>query len=432
VKKNNLMRFWALLSLGFAYGIIYLLPYMKSVFYDQMTAATGFSNEQLGLMLSVYAIVCTASYLPGGWIADKFKPRTLLTVCLAANGLLCFLFMFLRTSFFASLIIWMLAGLTGAFAFWPAMLKGVRLLGTRNEQGRIYGIFEALNGGASLIGSLLMVWVSTWFADMIAGFNGAVISMGVLCLLAAAGVWFTFNENITYNEDALEEKDKINWRAFGKTLIMPQVWIPAALLFCGITMYGTMSYLSPYLTDKFLITAVAVSWMSSVREYGCRLGGIGGGFFADKVFKSSAKWQVAAQILTAGLVFSFIFIPTTSPLLAIVIMFVFALAVYANRVTAYSLLSELKVPARVGGTALALVTLIGYIPDMFMHTMFGSWMDASIGADGLVSSEAFNRIFIYAGIVGIIGVLLALVAVFMRARMKKKEALQLKDIAAKA
>jgi sugar phosphate permease len=411
-KKDNFGRFLALFSLGFAYGIIYLLPYMKSVFYDQMITATGFTNEQLGQMMSVYAMSCTISYLPGGWIADKFKPRTLLAVSCLANTALCFIFLFIHTNFIVSLIIWIGCGLAGGFAFWPAMLKGVRFIGTRQEQGRIYGIFEALNGITSMLASLVMVWVSTWFIEMIAGFNGAVIAMGVLGLLSVVLIWFSFKDAITYNEDALEETEKIHIKDFGKVLIMPQVWVPSLLLFCGITMYAGMGYLNPYLTNKMGIGVTLVSFLSSFREYGCRVGGIGGGWIADKLIGSCARWQVIAQILTGGLILLFIVIPSNSPALAIVLMFVFALAVYANRVTTYALLSELRVPTRVAGTALALITLIGYIPDMFVHTMFGNWLD-NYGDDG------FNRIFTYMGVIGGVGVLFAVVSVIMSNRIRK-------------
>lgn len=46
--NKNVKRILALLAVGFGHGIIYLLPYMKTVFYDQMIAATGFTNAQLG------------------------------------------------------------------------------------------------------------------------------------------------------------------------------------------------------------------------------------------------------------------------------------------------------------------------------------------------------------------------------------------------
>ena len=39
MKKNNVRRFMLLFALGVAYGFMYVMPYMKSSFYDQMIAA---------------------------------------------------------------------------------------------------------------------------------------------------------------------------------------------------------------------------------------------------------------------------------------------------------------------------------------------------------------------------------------------------------
>lgn len=415
-QKNNFMRFMALTSLGFAYGIIYLLPYMKAVFYDQMLKATGFSNEQLGLMVTAYTLGTTITYLPGGWVADKFKPKNILAVCLTINGFLCIAFMFVCTNFPMSMGIWFASALCGGFAFWPAMLKSVRLMGTREEQGRIYGIFEAINGFASLVGSWIMAGVLLVFTDLVAGFQGAVVTMGVLCWMAAAFIWFSFNEHITYNEDALEEKEVITAKDFFQAITLPSVWVPSILLFGGITMYGTLSYLTPFMENKIGLTGallVAMPFMASFREYGCRIGGIGGGYMADKVFKSSAKWQVMAHALTSLLIFSFIFIPTNATLLALAVMFLYGFAVYANRVTTYSMLSELRVPPKVTATAVAIMTLVGYSPDFFIHAMYGNWLDQ-------YGNEGFDKIFTYAGVVGLCCIPVAFVGVWLSKRTHKQ------------
>lgn len=413
MKKNYLMRLLALISLGFAYGSIYLLPYMKSVFYKPMINATGFTNAQLGMMVTMYTIGTTLTYLPGGWVADKISPRRIIPVCLLGNGLLCIAFNFVYTNFYLSMLIWLLSALCGGFAFWPALLKSIRLLASREEQGRIYGLFEGINGLASLVGSALMVWVSTWFGNEVGGFRGAIVAMGILCFLAAAFFWFTFNEHMTYNEDAAEEEGQINLKDFVRVLAMPTVWVPALLLFGGVTMFGTMSYMNPFLIDKMGVAAVSVAFMSSIRDYGCRIGGFGGGWMADKVFKSSAKWQVMAHCLNASLILAFIFIPAGNKVLSVSLMFLFALVTYANRVTTYSMLSELRVPAKVAATALALVTLIGYSPDFFIHIMYGNWID-QYGVEG------FDKIFLYAAVVGAACVPIALIGVMMSRKINKK------------
>ena len=170
--SKNVKRFLLLFALGIAYGFMYVMPYMKSSFYDQMIAAMGCTNAQLGSLMTAYCICCTVSYLPGGWIGDKFNPKPVLLISIFGQAALSFLFMFTYKSYTMAVIIWLLMGLTGGFAFWPAIMKGIRMTGTDEEQGRMYGIFEALNGLASLLLSFIMIGVMTVVggSDLITGF----------------------------------------------------------------------------------------------------------------------------------------------------------------------------------------------------------------------------------------------------------------------
>lgn len=46
----------------------------------------GFTNTQLGLLLTVLGIASTILYLPGGFLADKFDPLKLMTIGLIGAG----------------------------------------------------------------------------------------------------------------------------------------------------------------------------------------------------------------------------------------------------------------------------------------------------------------------------------------------------------
>ena len=94
MKNNNFRRFMLLFALGIAYGFMYVMPYMRSTFYDQMIEAMGVTNAQLGALSTYYAIACTVSYLPGGWIGDKFNPKPVLLLSILGQVALCVIFMF--------------------------------------------------------------------------------------------------------------------------------------------------------------------------------------------------------------------------------------------------------------------------------------------------------------------------------------------------
>ena len=200
--SKNVKRFLLLFALGIAYGFMYVMPYMKSSFYDQMIAAMGCTNAQLGSLMTAYCICCTVSYLPGGWIGDKFNPKPVLLISIFGQAALSFLFMFTYKSYTMAVIIWLLMGLTGGFAFWPAIMKGIRMTGTDEEQGRMYGIFEALNGLASLLLSFIMIGVmsadykiaiGTTMAHSYYGFSG-----GAKCILPGVSSLRTIMRNHSF------------------------------------------------------------------------------------------------------------------------------------------------------------------------------------------------------------------------------------------
>ena len=75
--------------IGFATTAMYSLPYMKSVFYDPMREALSLNHKQLGNLLSIYGIVATVSYFPGGWLADKYSAKKLVSFSLIREFWVC-------------------------------------------------------------------------------------------------------------------------------------------------------------------------------------------------------------------------------------------------------------------------------------------------------------------------------------------------------
>lgn len=413
--NKRLRMLLVLFALGLTYGFMYTLPYMSRTFYDQMIAAMGVTNEQLGSLLSIYAMACTLSYLPGGWIADKFKPKTVLVASTFGNAALCFLFMLTYKSFTMAKVIWFGTALTGGFAFWPALLKGIRLLGDEEEQGRMFGIFEGMNGLASLIINFIMIYVLSIFADdLLLGFKGAVATMGILCVIAGILLLILFDNNASYGKD--DDSDKIKVKEFLNVFKLPAVWIVAILMFGQVTFIAGMSYLTPYSTSVLGLSLTLASSIGTIRTYATRfIGGPLGGFVSDNVFKSASKGQVFSFALCALSMASFLVIPAGNNIILIIMMFITAISLYMVKGPLYAVVSELKVAPAVTGTALAIITLIGYLPDMFAYTMFGRWLDT-------YGDAGYSRIFLYTIGVTLVSLVTALVAVKLSAKYKKESA----------
>ena len=406
-----------LFALGIAYGFMYVMPYMKSSFYDQMIAAMGVTNEQLGALMTYYTIALTISYLPGGWIGDRFKPKPVLLISIFGQAALSFLFMFTYESYTMSVIIWLLMALTGGFAFWPAIMKGIRMTGTDEEQGRMYGIFEALNGLASLVLSFIMLGIMAiaGAGDLISGFKKALACMGALSLLSGVLVLILMPKNSAYVVSEAEASQKITLKDYISTFKIPGVWIMSILVWCYVTISAVASYLTPYSTSVLGMSATLAASIGTIRTYGCRLvGGPLGGYLADKAFHSVSKEQVLGQAACIVTLLLFIIVPSgVNSVILVIMLLLVGVAMFLCKGTYFSVQPELGIPTNVSATAVAIATMIGYLPDMFVHTMFGNWIDA-------YGNAGYTRILIYGVVTGVLGLIGALLAVRQSKKIAKR------------
>ena len=199
--NSKLRKYLTVAALGLAGGAIYFLPYVKYVFYDAQIAAMGISNAQSGLLLTMYTIGNVILYIPGGIIADKVSPKKALVISLLATGALCFIYAF-TFNYYLSLAIWLGLSFSTAFVFWSSLMKAVRIVGTEEEQGFMYGMYYACNGLAGAITSSLALYASnTAGDDLVAGFFRAVLVGGTMAIVAAVLLIFLMSNKAGSESD---------------------------------------------------------------------------------------------------------------------------------------------------------------------------------------------------------------------------------------
>lgn len=82
---------YLLLGLGFSMVMSYM--YMQYVFYDPMMEVLGCTNAELGLLITIKAIGDLIVAIPGGFIADRFDCKKVLTIFLGVTTATCLAFM---------------------------------------------------------------------------------------------------------------------------------------------------------------------------------------------------------------------------------------------------------------------------------------------------------------------------------------------------
>lgn len=183
-------KYLTVMTLGLAGGSIYFLPYIKYIFYDAQIASMGITNTQSGLLLTMYTIGNMILYIPGGIIADKVSPKKALVVSLLSTAALVYIYAF-TMNFQIAMVIWTALSFSTAFVFWSSLMKAVRIIGTEEEQGFMYGLYYACNGiTAALTNTIALNVYKTAGGDVKTGFFRAVLVGGSMAVLAAVLLMF--------------------------------------------------------------------------------------------------------------------------------------------------------------------------------------------------------------------------------------------------
>lgn len=399
--ESKARKYLTIIALGLAGGSIYFIPYVKYVFYDAQLAAMGINNTQSGLLLTMYTIGNMILYIPGGYLADKVSTKKALIVSLVATSVLTWIYAF-SLNFVVSMIIWLGLSFSTAFVFWSALMKAVRIVGTEEEQGFMYGLYYGCNGIAAALTSFIALYAyNTAGEDIKRGFVRGVNASGVVVLIAAICLVFLMNED-TGRTASDSDDDKISLPMVGKVLKSPVVWILSIVILCGYGLKSSVSYFNPYLTEVVGISAVNSGIFSIINNYLLLLLAPVGGILADKVFKSTCKWLSVSFVILAVLFGGVLLIPSDiSPVAASIYTLIPGAVTMMMYGVVFSTVSEAGISRTMTGTVIGIASIIGYLPDSIYSVLFGRWLDDK-GAAG------YTNIFLFLVASGIAGAVLAI------------------------
>ncbi|WP_251274931.1 MFS transporter, partial [Enterobacter hormaechei] len=86
-------------------------------------------NAELGFLMTAYGLVNFLLYLPGGWAADRFSARKLMTFSLISTGISGFYYATFP-SYTMICLLHALWAVTTVFTFWAVCVRIIRTLGT--------------------------------------------------------------------------------------------------------------------------------------------------------------------------------------------------------------------------------------------------------------------------------------------------------------
>ena len=385
---NKKMRYYlSLLALGIGGSSIWLLMYVRYVFYDQMIATLGVSNAQLGFLNTITSVLGLVMTLPNGIMADRFDSKRLIIFALFAMSACGFLFAFV-TTYTMAIVVWALMGIFVGLGYWPSLIKFINSLAGPEDSGKSFSIYYGIYGVFAALVNVVEVWAGGKF-----GFHGALFVIAGINALAAVLDIFVLDgdkDKEKRGEVVAQEEggnDKIRLHDLKLMAKWPGTYILMLAYFFNYMLYSNVSYFNPYLVNVMEIPAEVSSMLSIIRTYFLMLVCPIGGIIADKVFKSTAKTYIAAHAIIAvmfAIVFFFkpgmnvTFVAIYSLLPSLIVMPLYSIT--------YSIMRELHIPPAISGTTVAVSGLLGSFVDGGAPVLLGRWLD-------VYGNSGYNYIF---------------------------------------
>lgn len=368
-----------------AAGAIYPLLYLRQNFELSILEAFNITQTQLRYCSSMLGLIFMISYVPSGWLADRFSSRKLLAYSLFATALLGIWFSTMP-SYNTLLIIYGAWGLATGLTFWSAHIKLVTMLAKKDQQGRFFGI---LDGGRGLVEALLATVAVAMFAYALSQQSGSTtialtqviyFYVGVLLVISPLVYWLLDDlEDIT-DVDAVQTKS-----VFREDLMVllrrREIWLCAICLICGYQLfYATYSF-SAYLQQHFGLSAVMVGTITLAKLWMRPIGGIAAGFIGD--------WSNPEKVLSITLVLASIalammaFLSATSAILLMVsVVLLVGLLTYAVRGLYWATLGGCNISKKIKGLAIGIISMIGYAPESYLPLISAALIEQYPGGLG--------------------------------------------------
>jgi len=390
IYKNQTGSFYNIILLILAGESIYILTYVLArVFRPTFLDIFDLNNFQLGSLFSIYGIVALISYLYGGIVADKYSPGKLMATALFSTALGGFV-MSTFPSFFTLQILYAYWGFTTVFLFWGAMIKATRLWGGKKNQGKAFGF---LDGGRGIVAaSMGSITVFIFSLALKTKINAASIlerqeafryvilfSSFIIIIIGFLVLYFMRTEK----ENDIKKNNSINSIKNIKSVLKIQsVWLMMMIIMSAYVGYKLTDIYSLYASQVMLYDQIEAAKIGALQLYLRPLVCITIGLSADKT--SSVKLIIIgfSIMLIGALVFSLGIINSTMNIIFLLSLIMTAVGTYAIRALYFAVFNEGKIPVEITGTAVGIISIVGYTPDIFVTPIMGYLIDNYPGIVG--------------------------------------------------
>ena len=385
-------RFLTMLALVASGEAIFGLPFVVArIFRPALLEAFEITNLELGTAFSLYGIIAMLSYFPGGTLADRFSARSMMVASLMSTAVGGALFAQIPTMFWLKCLFafW---GLTTILLFWAAIIRATRQWGGSEGQGSAFGI---LDGGRGLLAALLASVMVMVFGALLPGeIEQATITdkreaLSVIIWIftgitagAALLVYLCVPDEDEGDPQASSSESKLQVHQVLEVLKNPAVWLQGMIIVTAYSGYKGMDDLSLLARDTYGMNDIESAQVSTVSFWIRPFAALAAGFIGDRF--GGIRTIIACFVLTVcgDLVIALGLLDPNALWMLFMSVVITGAAVFGLRGLYFAIFSDAGVPTALTGTAVGLVSVIGYTPDIFMGPINGYLTDTYPGALG--------------------------------------------------
>jgi len=323
----------------------------------------------------------------GGVLSDKFQPKILIATSLfftAFGGLVLSTY----PSYFMLQIIWGYWGFSTVFLFWGAMIKATRVWGGTKNQGEAFGL---LDGGRGLVaasmGTLGVLIFSIFLTNDIQvatlverkdAFRYVILFSSFIVFLNGILVLFLMDSG----QEGVINNNYSSIQNIKSVLKIPSVWLIMFIIISAYVGYKVTDIYSLYASDVMKFDNLEAANIGSLQLYLRPLVCLLIALFADK--KSYINLIIIGFVimLIGSSIFAFGIVKVSMNYVFFFSLIVVATGTYSIRALYFSIMQEGRIPLIMTGTAVGVISVVGYTPDIFASPVMGYLLDTYPGIIG--------------------------------------------------
>ena len=271
-------------------------------------------------------------------------------------------------------------GATTILLFWSALMKATREWGGLFQQGRAFGLLEAGRGAfAAILVSIALAILSFFLPENLENLDAErqrTAMQSIIYLYTTATLIAALLVALFVPTSAVVTPGPIPARARLQTVISnPLIWPQLLIVVSAYVAYKGIDNYALYAVQGFGLSDVEGAQVAATSGWIRPVSAIMAGFLADRL-RPSRVVCAAFVILIAG----YALFATLTPgpdlyWLLIANVVVTSVAVYALHAIYFALIAESRVPLGVTGTAIGVISVIGFTPDVFFAPTMGYLLD---------------------------------------------------------